>query len=208
MSRSRMLEIPVCICCLIWEQVWLGEVLHVDADTIQLVWFAIDSAGWNGSTSWKVLHQIFWSSGVDDLVLSPMLETLEGLRNVKYGATCRFEFIKSVKRIFCLAVCLLIIAPPQPFGILHGGASCVLSETLGVLLRGWQLILINIAPVDWRLITNHIRAVTEGFVIGVCTPLHGLGRRTQVWQTDMTEKLRENVLLFLAWPFLLSIRNT
>jgi 1,4-dihydroxy-2-naphthoyl-CoA hydrolase len=34
---------------------------------------------------------------------------------------------------------------------------------------------------------NHIRAVTEGFVIGTCTPIH-TGKRTQVWQTDMVEE--------------------
>ena len=34
---------------------------------------------------------------------------------------------------------------------------------------------------------NHIRAVTEGFVVGRCSPLH-IGRRTHVWQTDITEE--------------------
>ena len=34
---------------------------------------------------------------------------------------------------------------------------------------------------------NHIRAVTQGYVVGECTPLH-TGRRTQVWQTDMVEE--------------------
>ncbi len=34
---------------------------------------------------------------------------------------------------------------------------------------------------------NHIRAVTQGYVVGTCTPLH-TGRRTQVWQTDMVEE--------------------
>lgn len=75
----------------------------------------------------------------------------------------------------------------QPFGILHGGASCVLSETLGSV-AAWM----TIDPEQYRAVgleinCNHIRAVTQGFVIGVCTPLH-VGRRTQVWQTDMFEE--------------------
>lgn len=75
----------------------------------------------------------------------------------------------------------------QPFGILHGGASCVLSESLGSV-AAWM----TIDPDQYRAVgieinANHIRAVTEGWVIGRCTPLH-TGRRTQVWQTDITEE--------------------
>ncbi len=75
----------------------------------------------------------------------------------------------------------------QPFGILHGGASCVLSETLGSV-AGWM----TIDPDKYRAVglelnINHIRAVTQGSVIGTCTPLH-VGKRTQVWQTDITEE--------------------
>lgn len=75
----------------------------------------------------------------------------------------------------------------QPFGILHGGASCVLAETLGSI-AGWMVI----NPETHRAVgldinCNHVRAVTEGWVVGTCTPLH-LGRRTQVWHIDMTEE--------------------
>ena len=75
----------------------------------------------------------------------------------------------------------------QPFGILHGGASCVLAETLGSV-AAWMVI----DPDKYRAVgleinANHIRAVTEGYVIGECRPLH-TGRRTQVWQTDITEE--------------------
>lgn len=74
----------------------------------------------------------------------------------------------------------------QPFGILHGGASCVLSETLGSI-SAWM----TVNPETHRAIgleinANHIRAVTEGYVEGICTPFH-VGKRTQVWQTDIIE---------------------
>ena len=75
----------------------------------------------------------------------------------------------------------------QPFGILHGGASCVLSESLGSV-AAWM----TIDPDEYRAVgieinANHIRAVTKGHVIGECRPIH-TGRRTQVWQTDITEE--------------------
>lgn len=68
----------------------------------------------------------------------------------------------------------------QPYGILHGGASVVLAESLGsvaahIVAGG------NKATVGLEVNANHIRAVREGFVIGTVTPLH-IGGRTQVWE--------------------------
>ncbi len=75
----------------------------------------------------------------------------------------------------------------QPFGILHGGASCVLSESLGSV-AAWMTIDPDVyRAVGIEINCNHIRAVTEGRVIGTCTPMH-VGKRTQVWQTDITEE--------------------
>ena len=74
----------------------------------------------------------------------------------------------------------------QPFGILHGGASCVLAETLGSVAAWMTIDPDQYRAVGLEINCNHIRAVTGGYVIGVCTPLH-TGRRTQVWQIDMEE---------------------
>ena len=74
----------------------------------------------------------------------------------------------------------------QPFGILHGGANCVLSETLGSIAAWMTINPETHRAVGIEINCNHIRAVTEGHVIGRCTPFH-TGRRTQVWQTDITE---------------------
>ena len=72
----------------------------------------------------------------------------------------------------------------QPFGILHGGASCVLSESLGSI-AAWMCINPETQrAVGLEINANHIRSVTEGLVTGLCRPLH-VGRRTQVWQTDI-----------------------
>lgn len=75
----------------------------------------------------------------------------------------------------------------QPFGILHGGASCVLAETLGSVASWMTIDPEKFRAVGIEINCNHIRAVTEGWVVGICSPLH-TGKRTQVWQIDMTEE--------------------
>ncbi|HYC27237.1 MAG TPA: hotdog fold thioesterase [Chitinophagaceae bacterium] len=75
----------------------------------------------------------------------------------------------------------------QPFGILHGGASCVLSESLGSVAAWMTIDPEKFRAVGIEINCNHIRAVTEGFVVGTCSPMH-VGKRTQVWQTDITEE--------------------
>jgi 1,4-dihydroxy-2-naphthoyl-CoA hydrolase len=101
------------------------------------------------------------------------VEYLEGLRNANMGEHIGIHFV-DVGPDFLKARMPVDKRTTQPFGIMHGGASCVLSETLG--------------SVGLELNINHIRAVTAGHVIGTCTPLH-TGRRTQVWQTDITEEV-------------------
>ncbi len=75
----------------------------------------------------------------------------------------------------------------QPFGIFHGGASCVLAETLGSVAAWMTIDPDQYRAVGLEINCNHIRAVTSGYVVGTCSPLH-TGRRTQVWQIDMHEE--------------------
>ncbi|SFP90724.1 1,4-dihydroxy-2-naphthoyl-CoA hydrolase [Nitrosomonas cryotolerans] len=111
---------------------------------------------------------------------------LEGLRNANMGVHIGIHFTE-IGPDFLKARMPVDQRTTQPFGILHGGASCVLSETLGSV-AGWM----TIDPEKFRAVgleinVNHIRAVTQGSVLGICTPLH-TGRRTQVWQTDIIEE--------------------
>lgn len=111
---------------------------------------------------------------------------LEGLRNANMGVHIGIHFTE-VGPNFIKARMPVDQRTTQPFGIMHGGASCVLSETLGSV-AGWMTIDPDkFRAVGIELNINHIRAVTKGSVIGTCTPLH-TGRRTQVWQTDITEE--------------------
>ena len=71
----------------------------------------------------------------------------------------------------------------QPYGIVHGGASVVLAETLGSLASN-LCIEDNLSTVGLDINANHIRAVTKGLIIGKTTPIH-LGRSTHVWEIKL-----------------------
>jgi 1,4-dihydroxy-2-naphthoyl-CoA hydrolase len=57
----------------------------------------------------------------------------------------------------------------QPYGILHGGASCVLAETLGSCLSYLHVDITKNVPVGTNINSNHLRAKRDGFVTGVAT---------------------------------------
>ncbi|MCS2171971.1 proofreading thioesterase EntH [Scandinavium sp. TWS1a] len=68
----------------------------------------------------------------------------------------------------------------QPFGLLHGGASAALAETLGSM-AGYLMTREGECVVGTELNATHHRAVSQGKVRGVCQPLH-LGKQTQSWE--------------------------
>lgn len=68
----------------------------------------------------------------------------------------------------------------QPYGLLHGGASCVLAETVGSLASAMVIDHSRFICVGLEINANHIRGAREGYVTGVATPLH-LGSSTHVW---------------------------
>jgi 1,4-dihydroxy-2-naphthoyl-CoA hydrolase len=75
----------------------------------------------------------------------------------------------------------------QPFGLLHGGASVVLAETVASM-GTWNLIdQENEMAVGLEINANHIRAKQEGTVTAVATPLHK-GRTTMVWDIKITDE--------------------
>lgn len=79
----------------------------------------------------------------------------------------------------------------QPFGLLHGGASCVLAETLGSVASALVVDPLKQKCVGLEINANHIRAVRDGVVTATAKPLH-LGATTHVWDiriTDAQERL-------------------
>ncbi|RYM53430.1 thioesterase [Serratia proteamaculans] len=71
----------------------------------------------------------------------------------------------------------------QPFGLLHGGASVVLAESMGSM-AGYLCCEGEQKVVGLEINANHLRAAFEGEVRGVCRALH-IGRRHQVWQIEI-----------------------
>jgi 1,4-dihydroxy-2-naphthoyl-CoA hydrolase len=75
----------------------------------------------------------------------------------------------------------------QPLGLLHGGASCVLAETIGSVASHLVIDSSQFYCVGIEINANHIRSAREGFVYGTCSPLH-VGSSTHVWDIRITNE--------------------
>jgi len=75
----------------------------------------------------------------------------------------------------------------QPFGILHGGASVALAETIASLGATMNVDLDQYNVVGLEINANHIRAKRDGVVTGTGMPLH-VGRSTQVWEVRIVDE--------------------
>ena len=75
----------------------------------------------------------------------------------------------------------------QPFGILHGGASVALAETLGSTGAGLVIDRSKFRGVGQEINANHIRAIRDGYVIGTARPVH-LGKRSHVWEIRIVDE--------------------
>lgn len=79
----------------------------------------------------------------------------------------------------------------QPYGLLHGGASVALAETLGSVASAFVVDRSKYDCVGLEINANHVRGVREGYVYGIVRPVH-LGKTTHVWDIrifDEREKL-------------------
>ena len=75
----------------------------------------------------------------------------------------------------------------QPYGILHGGASVALAETLGSVAGNLCVDTSKEMVVGLEINANHVRSAREGLVRGVCRALH-TGSRHQVWQIEIFDE--------------------
>lgn len=72
----------------------------------------------------------------------------------------------------------------QPYGLLHGGASAVLAETLGSVAGGMHIDRENQWVVGVEINCNHLKSATDGFVHGNATPIK-IGRKIHVWNIEI-----------------------
>jgi 1,4-dihydroxy-2-naphthoyl-CoA hydrolase len=80
----------------------------------------------------------------------------------------------------------------QPFGLLHGGASVVLAETLGSVAGTFCIDITKQMVVGVEINANHIRSAREGYVYGTVKPIH-VGLTTQVWAIEIVNEQKKLV---------------
>ncbi|MFI5391348.1 MAG: hotdog fold thioesterase [Bacteriovoracales bacterium] len=69
----------------------------------------------------------------------------------------------------------------QPLGLLHGGANCVLAESVGSIAANYCIDSSKYFAVGLDINANHLRSVRDGLVTAIAKPLH-MGKTTQVWE--------------------------
>jgi 1,4-dihydroxy-2-naphthoyl-CoA hydrolase len=82
----------------------------------------------------------------------------------------------------------------QPYGILHGGASCVLAETLGSVGGAFSVDIATQIVVGLEINANHLRPAKDGYVTGTARPIH-MGKTTQVWDIKITNEMGDLVCI-------------
>lgn len=80
----------------------------------------------------------------------------------------------------------------QPYGLLHGGASCTLAETVGSIASALVVDHERFYCVGLEINANHVRSVKEGYVTGTATPLH-LGSNTHVWDIRLYDDTKRMI---------------
>ena len=80
----------------------------------------------------------------------------------------------------------------QPYGILHGGASCVLAESIGSTAAALTLDGAKKYPVGIEINANHISSPTDGYIYAKAVPVH-VGGSTSVWNIDITDDQEKRV---------------
>ena len=80
----------------------------------------------------------------------------------------------------------------QPYGLLHGGASVALAETLGSMGATMCVDVNEYQVVGQEINANHVRAARSGLVTGTARPLH-LGGRTHVWGIEIVNDAKKLV---------------
>lgn len=82
----------------------------------------------------------------------------------------------------------------QPMGLLHGGASVVLAESLGSIASNFSIDQTKQYCVGLEINANHIKSATEGYVHGLATAIH-MGKKTHVWEIKITNDKEQLVCI-------------
>jgi 1,4-dihydroxy-2-naphthoyl-CoA hydrolase len=114
------------------------------------------------------------------------LEQLNALSVNTMGEVLGMEFIE-IGDDFLVAKMPVDKRTHQPMGLLHGGASVALAETLGSVAAMLCVDRDTQFVVGLEINANHVKAVRSGYVFGRTTPIH-IGRTTQLWEIRITNE--------------------
>jgi uncharacterized protein (TIGR00369 family) len=95
----------------------------------------------------------------------------------------------------------------QPFGIMHGGASAALAETVGSIAANYAVDQTYFRCVGLDLNTSHLKMVRDGYIYGVAKPIH-LGKQTHVWEVRAYNDKKELVSQSRMTMFVLTKKPT
>jgi 1,4-dihydroxy-2-naphthoyl-CoA hydrolase len=113
---------------------------------------------------------------------------LENIKNLETGTMMEFLEMETIELGTDYVRGRLKISPKvkQPAGLLHGGASVALAESLGSIGANLVVDPSKYYCVGLDINANHLRGVREGYVYGEARPLH-MGKTTQVWEIKLTD---------------------
>ena len=120
----------------------------------------------------------------------PTIEALNNINKNSLGAHLGIEVLE-VGEDYIKAKMPVDNRTKQPMGLLHGGASVALSETMGSIAS--VLIIDDISKesiVGIEINANHLKSVTSGFVYSITKPIR-IGRKIQVWNTEIFNEAQE-----------------
>lgn len=121
------------------------------------------------------------------------LDTLNGLSRNTMAETIGIEFT-AIGPDYLEAKMPVDRRTHQPFGLLHGGASVALAETLGSVAASCCVDMKRQFCVGLEINANHIRGVQAGYVKGITKAIH-IGKKTQVWEIRITNEKDELVCI-------------
>lgn len=121
----------------------------------------------------------------------PTIEGLNSLNSNTINGTLGIEFVEFGDN-FLIAKMPVDHRTKQPMGLLHGGASVVLAETLGSVASILMVDFPKKVGVGLEINANHLRSVKSGFVFGKVVPIK-IGRTMHVWQIDIHDEEKRHI---------------
>lgn len=123
----------------------------------------------------------------------PSLELLNGLGKGNMGEHLDIKFTE-VGADYLVATMPVDHKTKQPAGLLHGGASVVLAETMGSIASLFCIDANVLSPVGIEINANHIKGVTSGRVKGVCKPIKATGK-IHVWEIKIYSEAEQLICI-------------